>query len=195
MISEDDAAWVKLAAPVAPADLQEFLQDIELVLRVNPRIEFTSLTRMPAGLLHLVGHNDSNNQSFDITAEFAASTDGNGFVMRYQTGIKRETRFEIAPDAHGAVLTITEIYDTPGEEERARRLTEVDRSLVPWAAALRAHLLRKARWGNLPGYTWLVERFWLGMPPRQRRVARMIIWATLLEFVVFLAVLAFYTAN
>lgn len=191
----DDAAWVKLATPVAAADLRGFLRDIELVLRINPRIEYTSLVALPAGWWQLAGHNDSNNQSFDTTAEFAAATDGDGFALRYRDGIKRETRFEIAPDMQGSILTITEIYATPGEEERVRRLTEVDRSLVPWAAALRAHLLRRARWGSIPGYTWLVERFWLGMPPRQRRVARMLIWATLLEFGVFLAALAIYILN
>lgn len=192
---ERDAAWVKLALPIGPGALPGFLRDIELVLRINPCIEFEQLARMPDGRWHLAGRNDSNGQAFDTMAEFAATADGSGFELHYASGIKRMTRFGVAPDPGGCVITITESYTTPGSEEQERRLAEVDRSLTPWAAALRAHLLRRARWGGMPGYHWLAERFWFGMPPRQRRVARMIIWATLLEFVVFVAVLAVFVAG
>ncbi len=41
-------------------------------------------------------------------------------------------------------------------------------------------------------YNWYRERFWLKMPPRQRRIARLIIWTTALEFVVFLFVFVIY---
>jgi hypothetical protein len=197
--SADDAAWVSLSLTLAPQALQDMLCDVKVLLRVNPCLEFERLEQMPGGRLELAGRNDSNHQAFATGACYAARKDGRGFVLRYDSGIKRETHFEIAPaldtDPGGSVLTITEVYDTPAEAERERRLAEVDRSLVPWAAALRAHLLHHARWGNWPGYRWLVERFWLGMPPRQRRVARLIIWTTLLEFVVFVAVLAVYVAG
>lgn len=192
---ERDAAWVKLALPMAPAALSGFLRDIELVLRINPCIEFERLDRMPDGGWQLSGRNDSNGQSFDTVAEFDENAGGSGLELHYASGIKRMTRFDVAPDPDGCVMTITESYNTPGGEEQERRLAEVDRSLTPWAAALRTHLLRRARWGGMPGYHWLAERFWFGMPPRQRRVARMIIWATLLEFVVFVAVLAVFVAG
>ena len=45
-----------------------------------------------------------------------------------------------------------------------------------------------ARFGALPGYRWWTERFRLGMTPRQRRIVRMIVWVSVLEFVVFLFV-------
>ncbi len=195
----DDAAWVSLSLPLAPQALQEMLCDVEVLLRVNPCLEFERLERMPGGRLELAGRNDSNHQAFATGVDYAARSDGRGFVLRYDSGIKRETHFEIAPaldtDPSGSVLTITEVYDTPPQAERERRLAEVDRSLVPWAAALRAYLLQRARWGTWPAYRWLNERFWLGMPPRQRRVARLIIWTTLLEFAVFLAALAVYVAG
>lgn len=189
-----DAAWAKLALPLAPDALHGFMRDIETVLRINPCIEFERLIRMPGNFLQLAGHNASNDQPFNFMAEIADGKEQNWITLRYDKGIKRETRFEIAPDANGSVLTITETYDTPSGEEQEQRLAEVDHSLTLWAAGLRAHVLRRARWGNVPGYGWLVERFWLGMPPRQRRLARMIIWTTVLEFVVFLAVLAAYVA-
>ena len=69
---------------------------------------------------------------------------------------------------------------------------EVDRSLVPWLAAIRGHVAGLARYGWLPGYHWWAGRFMLGMRPRQRRIARMIVWISLLEFVVFLFVAAIF---
>lgn len=201
--SVDDAAWVSLSLPLAPQALQEMLCDVAVLLRVNPCLEFERMEQMDGGRLELAGRNDSNQHAFATGVDYVVRNDGRGFALHYDSGIKRETRFEIAaaldtdPGANpgGSVLTITEVYDTPAEAERERRLAEVDRSLVPWAAALRAHLLQRARWGKWPGYCWLIERFWLGMPPRQRRVARLIIWTTLLEFVVFVAVLGAYVAS
>lgn len=191
---EPDAAWASLSLPLAPQALQAMMGNVEVLLRVNPCLEFDHLARLPDGRLQLAGRNESNQQAFAATADHVARDDGRGFSLRYDAGIKRETRFEIAPDAAGSLLTITETYAAPPAAGEAR-LAEVDRSLVPWAAALRAHLLRQSRWGKLPGYILLVEHFWLEMPPRQRRIARMIIWTTLLEFLVFLAVLAIYVAR
>lgn len=143
----------------------------------------------------MAGRNASNNQDFDTAARFVTDANGMDLVLRYDSGIKRETRFAVAPGPRGSVLAITEVYDTPPVDERERRLLEVDRSLVPWAAGLRKHLLHRGRWQWIPGYKWFMQCFWLGMPPRQRRLARLIVWTTLLEFVVFLVVLAAYVAS
>ena len=192
--AEADAAWVKVALPLAPQALREFLHDIERLLRINPCLEFERLTRLPDGGFQLVGRNESNSQPFATRATLVATDEDGGLALRYDQGIKRETRFEILPDPGGSVLTITEVYAAlPDQLEQS--LSQVDRSLLPWAAALRAHLLRRARWQGFYGYAWLVESFWLGMPPRQRRVSRMIAWTTLLEFVAFLAVLLVYVMN
>lgn len=191
----EDAAWVKLAVPLPVAALNDFVSDVERLLRINPCIEFERLARTADGAWSLQGRNESNEQAIATTVRVHADPDNRGLALLYDSGLKRETRLAIEPAPDGAVLTITEVYDTPAPDERERRLQEVDRSLMPWAAALRQHLLRRRRWGGLPGYRWLVERFWLGMPPRQRRVARLIIWTTLLEFVVFLAVMAIYVAD
>jgi hypothetical protein len=191
----EDAAWVKLALPIPVVALNEFVLDVERLLRINPCIEFERLARNPDGAWRLEGRNESNEQAIATAVRVLADPDHRGLALFYDSGLKRETRLEIEAAPDGAVLTITEVYDTPAPEERESRLPEVDRSLMPWAAALRRHLLRRQRWGRLPGYRWLVERFWLGMPPRQRRVARLIIWTTLLEFVVFLAVMAIYVAD
>ncbi len=49
------------------------------------------------------------------------------------------------------MLTIAETYDTPPREQREAGLKGLDRSLVPWAGALRAFLLHGARSSWLPG--------------------------------------------
>ena len=79
-----------------------------------------------------------------------------------------------------------------------RSLDEVPLLLSPgilttaWGSVIRRYFLRRARWGWLPFYGWFQDQFWLKMPPRQRRIARLIIWTTALEFVVFLFVFIIY---
>lgn len=182
-----------LALPLPPDEVARQLRNLDFVLRTNPCLDFERLLAMPGDSWRIAGYNESNERRFDTVVRRVPG-DAAGFALRYEAGIKRETRFALAPDPNGSVLTITEVYATPAGEGREERLAEIDRSLVPWAAALRTHLLRRARWGGLPGYRWLAERFWLGMPPRQRRVAWLIMWATALEFLVFLGVLAAYVA-
>jgi len=195
LVTEADAAWAKMDLPLTPEEVRGFIENVERVLRINPCIEFERLLVMPNGFLSVAGRNDSNNQVFDTEVQFVTDANGIDLVLRYNSGIKRETRFAVAPCSHGSALTITEIYDTPSSAEHERRLVEVDRSLVPWAAGLRRHIVQWWRWQWLPGYDWFVQRFWLAMPPRQRRLAWLIVWTTLMEFVVFLVVMVAYVTS
>ena len=72
------------------------------------------------------------------------------------------------------------------------RVAEVDRSLVPLVDALRRHLLGRRRWGWLPGWRWWHEDFLGRMVPQQRRIVRMIVWVSALEFAAFLFVVAIF---
>lgn len=189
---QPDNAWVKAEMPLAPAALLEFLRDGERLLRLNPWLEIDHYAPLAPDRHALAGRNTANEQALDCTV--AIAEEAAALTLRYDAGIKRETRFEIEAAAQGSILTITETYAPAGEEDREHRLAQIDRSLVPWAAALRKHLLRRARWGVLPGYRRLVEGFWLGMQPRQRRIVRMILWITLAEFVVFLLVVAIWVS-
>jgi hypothetical protein len=190
--AEDDAAWVKVDMPLPPAALHDFLLDIERLFRLNPWLEFERIERPAAGRFRLVGRNHANSQPLQVDVALTESIPGRSLILAYDGGIKRETRCEIEAAGAGSVLTITEIYDTPPEERREEALKEVDRSLLPWAAALRAYLRNRRRWGWLPGHRRYMERFWLGMSPRQRRIVRLIVWTTAIEFVVFLFVFAIY---
>jgi len=87
------------------------------------------------------------------------------------------------------LLPIRESYRQP---ENEAELAEVDRSLTPWGVAIRRHFLGLARWGRLPLYRWWRERVWLGMKPRERRIARLIVWSTVIEFFVFLLAVWLY---
>lgn len=186
-----DAAWARVELPLEAQPLHRFLADPERLLRLNPLLEFERIERQPDGALHLLGRNESNGQALDVRVRVAESLPGRRLVLRYESGIKRETRCEIEAAGSGAVLTLTEIYDPPPEAEHARVLEQVDRSLVPWAASLRRVLVHARRWGRLPGYGRLFGR-WLAMTPRQRRVSKLIVWSTVVEFVVFLLVVGIY---
>ena len=113
-------------------------------------------------------------------------------MLGYGSGLKQATTLTVeGGDGHGCRLVVTEHYPVI-ENAQDPRVAEVDRSLIPWVKAIRRHLLGRQRWGWLPGWRWWHERFLPGMAPRQRRIVRMIVWISVLEFVVFLFVAAIF---
>jgi hypothetical protein len=188
-----DAAWTSVELAVAPAAVGRLLRDPRLLLRLNPCLEIEYLEHLADGRLRFAARNESNGCRVAAEVAVAITPAADGLVLDYSDGIKRETRLQVAPTAGGARLELTETYSPPADDG-AVAPAEVDRSLLPWTAALRRHLERDARFGGIPGYRWLAESFWLSMSPRQRRVAWLIVWTTALEFAVFLAVLAIYLA-
>lgn len=189
---EPDAAWaaVELAVPVD--SVCKLLDDPLLLLRLNPCMEFEHLDRLPGGRLSLAAFNESNDCRLVTEVELTHQPEPPQLVLRYAQGIKRESRFQVEATAAGTRLTITEVYATPNTGTTPP--ADVDHSLLPWLAALRRHLERRARYGALPGHRWLTEVFWPSMPPRHRRIAWLITWTTALEFLIFVAVLAIYLA-
>jgi hypothetical protein len=178
--------------PLPPDALHAFLADVERLFRINPFPEVDRFERQGGGVLRLAGRNLSNDRPMDLTVRLTGSVPGRSITFAYDEGIPRETRCQIEPAAAGSVPTITETYDTPPPEQREARLKEVDRSLLPWAAALRAFVLHGAHWDWLPGYRPYMRRVWLPMTPKQRRITRLILWTTVVEFEVFLFVFAIY---
>jgi hypothetical protein len=111
--------------------------------------------------------------------------------LSWAEGLKIATEIRISPHAGGTTLTIKDIYQLPEGEPDEETLREVDKSLTPWGIAIRRHVLNRARWGGLPFYGKIMRWFY-AMPPRHRRISRLIAWSTLIEFVVFLLVFAVF---
>jgi hypothetical protein len=195
--AEENAAWATVSLPLPPAGLFHFLQDVERLFRLNPYLKIESWREEPGPFrpgkrYHLDCLNEMNGVRSELAVTLEDVTAGQGYSLRYDRGLKRATEVLLEEDGSGTRLTLKDHYHTPEGADREERLKEVDRSIVPWAASLHGYLLGLDRWSWLPPYRWYKNRVWLGMSPSHRRITRLIVWTTLLEFVVFLFVFAIY---
>jgi hypothetical protein len=198
--SDEDAAWVSVDLPLTPGELFASLQNLERLFRLNPYLEIESWQEENPRQLYLGKQvriesvNEMNGLRQTAILTVTGLQPGASLTLSYDHGLKQATVVsvqEITPSS--SRLVVKDSYPAEiGTAEREARLAEVDKTLVPWGAAIRRYFLRRARWGWLPFYGWFQDRFWLKMPPRQRRIARLIIWTTALEFIVFLFVFIIY---
>ena len=188
-----NAAWAKADIPLSPQDTFLFLSDIERLFRLNPHLDISGWHEQPGTprRCKLSALNETNGCRYDVRMRMEDVRENESIKLVYDRGLKASTEFRVEPACGGSSLTITDHYH-PVKDQNDERLKEVDRSLVPWLAAIRGHIAGLARYGWLPGYRWWAGHFMLGMPPRQRRIVRMIVWVSLLEFVVFLFVAAIF---
>lgn len=202
-VSEQDVAWVNVETPLSPAQLFEYVADAERLFRLNPYLEIhiwqsAQRTVMSGGRIHFKYLNEMNGAKRELDITVSEFKPGIGYTLNYSEGLKRATEIKVEAKGRGAELVIKDWYhpvvDTPDEtsDEKETRLTEVDRSLTPWGVAIRQQLLSLKRWGWLPFYRPLRERFWCTMAPRNRRISRLLIWVTALEFFVFVFVFLIY---
>ena len=198
-----DSAWIAIDTPLTASQLFEFATDAERLFRLNPYLEIQTWETdrnglVEGGCVRFKYLNEMSGVARELTLTVSGFKPGVGYTLNYSEGLKRATEVCVEPGDNGARLLLKDWYDAVAEnpaatlEERETRLKEVDRSLTPWGVAIRKHILGRVRWGWLPLYRACLERFWLGMPPRNRRVSRLIIWVTALEFVVFLLVFSIY---
>lgn len=179
-----DAARAETVLPLSPDALFAFLRDVERLVRLNPLLAIERWTPAEWGF-RWSGRNESNDRPVDVGVLVDIDAGAATLSLRYDAGLKQETVLRVEPAAGGAKLVVTERYpriDDPADP----RVAEVDKSLVPWLAAIRRHLLARRRWSWLPGWNWWNERFMLSMVPRGRRIVRLLLWLTLIEFAVFL---------
>jgi hypothetical protein len=195
--AEENAAWATIAVPLGKPALAAFAADVERLLRLNPYLEMASWQEEPGPFgpgkrYRGAWLNEMTGLRHEITLSVEAAG-ADGYTLAYDRGLKRATQVILAADGAAAGrLTLKEHYHAADGADREERLKEVDRSLVPWAAAIHDYLRGLARWAWFPPYRWYKAGFWLRMPPRQRRIARLIVWTTVLEFVVFLFVFVIY---
>lgn len=182
-----DASWVTIDTPLGLAELRRFCRDVEGLYRINPYLEIQTWQPLAAEELRVSWRNLSNQQSATLELR-RESESADAFSIVYSTGIKRRTRFSMEPAPGGSRLIVTDVYDSLTEEERLRRMAEVDKSLTAWGWALHAHLRREHRWRSIPLWRWGMRRFWLPMRPSARRITMLIVLVTLAEFAFFLLV-------
>lgn len=190
---QKDSAWVTIAIPVPPARLFAFLQNTERLFRLNPYLDIRKWEAASAGTgFHLEALNEMNGIAYDLDATIISTEANSGLSIAYDKGLKRALEITLQPGSDGSIMTLRERYHAVTAGDREGQLREVDRSLIPWACAIRRYLLGAQRWGWFFPYRWYRERFWLNMRPFHRRIVRRLIWVTILEFVTFLFVFAIY---
>lgn len=198
--SGEDSAWISVDLPFPSGEIYEFLQKLDRLFRLNPYLEIKSWQEDARGRLfhgkqiRVEALNEMIGLQQSMTLSVSDVQPDVSFRLDYDRGLKQATIFTVQKLGPAlSRLVVKELY--PAEmslAEREARMNEVDRSLVPWGAAIHSYFIRRTRWGWLPFFKWMQDRFWLGMTPRHRRIARMIIWTTVLEFVVFLFVFVIY---
>jgi hypothetical protein len=179
----DNAAWVDIDLPQPAQEIAAYVQDVERLLRLNPHLEISRIERAGENRYRLEGLNEMNCLAVSCGLTFQP-TGLRGYMLRYDAGLKQATEIDVEPHGAGSRLRIRETYRQP---QSGAELEQVDRSLTPWGQAIRRHFLGLARWGRLPGYRRWREGLWLDMRPRERRITRLIVLATAIEFGLFVA--------
>lgn len=174
-----DVAWVSIETRLGPAELLEFIDDVERLLRINPLLEFRKFQQTGAASYHVQARNLSNGH--DIDALFDVRSLPNGICLDYADGIKSLTRFEVEGEGPHAMLRVSDDYAALPLEQRQQRLDEVDRSITTWGRALHDYLRQWKRWRWLPPWRWYMTRVWQPMRPSTRRIVYMIWMISLFE--------------
>jgi hypothetical protein len=177
-----DSARAETVLPLPPAELAEFVRDLERLWRLNPHLDIRDWQPREDGFA-CAAHDELADR--DVESWVTANGDDSRLTLRYATGLRQATEIVVETVAVGSRLIVIDHYPRI-EDPQDPRLAEVDRTLVPWVAAIRRHLLARRRWGWLPGWRWWNEHFLLHMAPRNRRIVRLLVWISLLEFLVFL---------
>lgn len=184
----DDAAWIAVPTTLSPERLAWLVGDPERILRVNPCWIFEAWSRPAADRFSLRVRDTVHNRTWSADGRVEALPDGLRLV--YDEGLKASTRFRIETGESGTRLWVIDDYGRLTPEERAERLDEVDRSLPEWGRALERYLAGWQRRGGNRLWRWYTERVWRPMTPLARRVVRLLIWATVIEFAVFVLLVA-----
>lgn len=192
-IGKDNSTWVTLKISAPPDTLLDILKNTERLFRLNPYLDIKKWEEPLDGQkFHFEALNEMNGITYNLEIEREVQLDRRYF-LRYSQGLKAalEVTIQATSDLSKSVLTLREHYHqaAPAQPEQ---LKEIDHSLISWGNSIRAYVQGMRRWGWFWPYRWCREKLWLGMRPTHRRIARMLIWVTLLEFVVFLFVLVIY---
>ena len=191
MAEQEDCARAEIKIPMSADAVFEFVSDIERLMRLNPHLAIETWQRLPGGI-HFSALNEATGRRMDTVVSIDIVPASRSVVLGYAQGLKRATKLVVDDESdHSSRLVISEHYPVIGDASDPR-VADVDRSLIPWANAIHCHLSGRRRWGWLPGWRWWHECVLSGMAPRQRRIVNMIVWISVLEFLVFLCVVAIF---
>jgi len=196
----EDFALISVELPLSTGELYAFIQNTERLFRLNPHLEIKSWQEESPGKIFAGKQirvdctNEMNGLTQSLTVSVSDVQPEVSYTLNYDSGLKKATIFTVqSVGSASSKLVVKELYsDEISAAEKEKRLNEVDNSLLPWGAGIHSYFKRKARWRWLPFHSWLQNSVWLGMTPRHRRISRLIIWITVLEFVVFTFVFAIY---
>jgi len=194
-IQADDAAWASFNTALTADELKEFCRDIERLIRINPLLEFTGWQEInnKKNNFHFTGRNLSTSPPIDVDVDITVDEFTDGFKVNYNGSLKISTTFRIEPvellnGETGSKLTIIDEYADVSDEERQKRMGEVDKSIVAWANDLQEYIVRWQRWSWCPPWRWYMRRVWQSMKPSGRRIAYMLLWITFAEIIAFILV-------
>lgn len=192
--AKEDCIRAETPVPIGVDAMFEFIADIERLFRLNPHLEIDIWQRKADGMRVAV-RNETTGQRVETAVGVEMIREKRAIVLRYAAGLKKATTLAVEDgDGNGCRFVVTEHYPVI-DDELDPRVAEVDRSLIPWVNAIRRHVLGRERWGWLPGWIWWNEHILPGMRPRQRRIVRLIVWISVLEFAAFLLVAAVFWAE
>ena len=169
-----DVAWVAVPCRQTPETLRRYLDDPEVLLRINPYLVFKRWQATGPDRYRAEYHNETNQLDCQGDIKVERRPDGVLILHYSKQGLKQRTLFSIEAAPNGSQLIVVDDYEGPSEAERESRKNEVDRSLVAWGEALRRYFIRQRRYGWLPGWRSYIRRIWVPMKPSQRRIVWLI---------------------
>lgn len=191
-VLEGDNAWASINTPLSEQELRAFCLDIERLFRINPMLEFKEWQDLDQDRYLLHARNISQQTPFETETELRVTQRQDGLQIDFANGIKSRTTFKIDSAPQGSKLTIIDCYDGLDEQERERRLDEVDKSLVAWAEYLQRFIVLWKRWSKYAWWRWYMRRVWQPMKPSGRRITYILLWISVVEIALILLGVAIY---
>ncbi len=188
-----DAAWVTIDTPLPAEVLLTLCRDPERLLRINSMYEFSAWrhTAPDEYVMRLLNHATGGM----MDTALSVTTDTDGMVIRYASGLKTATTVRVEPMEAGSRLTLIDEYSRATEEERLARIDEVDRSLTQWGHDLHHYFRHWHRWSRFAPWRWYMRRVWQPMRPSARRITFMLLAVSLFEIAAFIGIIAVFAAE
>lgn len=185
----NDAAWVAIETPLSPLVLESFIEDLEQLYRTNSLLEIIRWEKTGDDRIAFEAINLSNG--LHLKSMLGVERIEKGLKINYHGLLKTSTSFKVeSSSAKGSTLVVTDDYSGTDEEERLRRLDEVDRSLIQWGRDLHHYLSSWRHWSWLPPWRWYMRRVWQPMKPSARRITCWLLWLSLGELALIFLLIA-----